>query len=273
MTDSANTNTRSRVYFLSDTHLGSKTFSDPIEQERRVVRFLDSIKADARALYLLGDIIDYWFEYRTVVPRGFTRFFGKIAELTDSGVEVHWFTGNHDIWIFDYLPTELGVVIHRDPLVTVINGKRFFLAHGDGLGDDSTGYKVMNRFFRNRFCQRLYAAVHPRWTVSFAHAWSRHSRLNGDDFPQFMGEDKEHLVRFARQELQRHPDINYFVFGHRHIMLDLMLSRSARILILGDWVSYFSYAVMEGEDVWLEQFEADDYDPDSDERSGVSIAF
>jgi UDP-2,3-diacylglucosamine hydrolase len=131
----------------------------------------------------------------------------------------------------------------------------------------------MNRFFRNRFCQRLYAAVHPRWTVSFAHAWSRHSRLNGDDFPQFMGEDKEHLVRFARQELQRHPDINYFVFGHRHIMLDLMLSRSARILILGDWVSYFSYAVMEGEEVWLEQFEADDYDPDSDERLGVSIAF
>lgn len=260
-----------KIYFLSDAHLGSKTFADPIAHEKRLVRFLDSIKEDASAVYLLGDIIDYWFEYKTVVPRGFTRFFGKLAELTDRGIEVHWFTGNHDIWMFDYLPAETGIIIHRQALVTQINGKKFFLAHGDGLGDDSNGYKLMSWFFRNKFCQKIFAGIHPRWTVAFAHKWSEHSRLNGSDFPTFMGEDKEHLVLFAREQLKQ-TDVDFFIFGHRHIMLDLMLSRESRILILGDWVTHFSYAVMEGDQIWLEQFEEEPYER-GDDRNGVSIAF
>ncbi|MEG1617612.1 MAG: UDP-2,3-diacylglucosamine diphosphatase [Bacteroidales bacterium] len=260
-----------KIYFLSDAHLGSKTFDNPLENERRLVRFLDSIKEDAKAIYLLGDIIDFWYEYKTVVPRGFTRFFGKIAELTDRGIEVHWFAGNHDIWMFDYLPQEIGVILHHQPMVTQINGKKLFLAHGDGLGDDSKGYKLMSGFFRNKFCQRLFSAIHPRWTVAFAHKWSQHSRLNGSEFDAFLGEDKEHLVKFSRDYLQTQK-VDYFIFGHRHIMLDLMLSRESRILILGDWVNHFSFAVMEGEDLWLEQFEEETAER-TDAGPNVSIAF
>lgn len=259
-----------KVYFFSDTHLGSKTFKNPLEQEKRVVRFLDSIKEEASAIYLMGDIIDFWYEYKTVVPRGFTRFFGKIAELTDRGIEVHWFTGNHDIWLFDYLPQEIGVIIHRQPLMTQINGKKFFLAHGDGLGDDSTGYKIMHHFFRNRLCQKLFSAIHPRWSVSFAHKWSRHSRLNGCDFNEFLGEDKEHLILYSKERLKE-SHVDFFIYGHRHIMLDLMLSRNSRALILGDWISYFSYAVLDGSDIWLEQFEEEP--AQRNDNRGVSIAF
>lgn len=262
-----------KTYFLSDTHLGAGALEDPIGNERRVVRFLDSIKDDCEALYLMGDIIDYWFEYRYVVPRGYTRFLGKIAELSDCGVQVHWFTGNHDIWIKDYIPQETGAVVHRTAETAVIQGKRMFLAHGDGLGDDNRGYKLMARFFRNKFCQALFAAVHPRWTTALAYAWSRHSRLSGGQFPDFLGEDKEHLVRFAKDYLKR-EEIDYFIFGHRHIMLDLMLSRKSRLLILGDWITHFSYAVMEDGAISLETFEEASHAGASEpERTGISIAF
>ena len=168
-----------KIYFLSDLHLGAKAISSPLDHERRVVRFLDSIKHEAKAIYLLGDIIDFWFEYKTVVPRGFTRFFGKLGELSDMGVEIHWFTGNHDIWLFDYLPQELGVKVHNQALVMQIDGKKFYLAHGDGLGDDSAAYKLMKGFFRNKFCQKLFSMIHPGIAVSFAHSWSKHSRETG----------------------------------------------------------------------------------------------
>ncbi|MDO5570977.1 MAG: UDP-2,3-diacylglucosamine diphosphatase [Bacteroidales bacterium] len=260
-----------KIYFLSDAHLGSSTFSNPIEKEKKLVRFLDSIKDDAKELYLLGDILDFWYEFKNVVPRGFTRLFGKIAELTDKGVKVYWFTGNHDIWIFDYLPKEIGVIIHRQPIVKEINGKKFFLAHGDGLGDDSLSYKFMSRFFRNRFCQRIFTSIHPRWTVSFAHKWSAHSRLNGSDYDSFLGEDKEHLVIFSKKILENN-DINFFIYGHRHIMLDLMIKKESRVVILGDWVNLFSYGVLEGDDFRLEQFEEEQGNLDN-ERQGVSIAF
>lgn len=247
-----------KIYFISDLHLGAAALADPMGNERRVVRFLDAIKDDCDELFLMGDIIDYWFEYRYVVPRGFTRFLGKLGELTDRGVRLHWFTGNHDIWIRDYIPSETGAVVHHEPEEVERQGRRLYLAHGDGLGDDSRAYKVMARFFRNRTCQRLFAAIHPRWTVAFAHAWSRHSRLSGDEFPDFLGEDKEHLVRFAKDYLRGH-DIDYFIFGHRHIMLDLMLARSRRVIILGDWIRHFSYAVMEGGSLRLDAF--DDAEP------------
>ena len=262
-----------KVYFISDVHLGAGTINNHLDHERRVVRFLDSIKHDASALYLLGDIIDFWFEYKTVVPRGFTRFLGKIAELTDMGVEVHWFTGNHDIWLFDYLPKEVGAIVHHKSITKEIMGKKFFLAHGDGLGDDSLGYKFMHRFFRNKLCQKLFSGIHPRWSVALAHYWSNKSRQSNECIPQFMGEDKEHLLIFSR-ELLKKEDYDYLVFGHRHIMLDMMLTKQSRVVILGDWINHFSYGVFDGEDFFLEQFESD-LNPNftEEDRDSISIAF
>lgn len=165
-----------KVYFLSDLHLGASYFADPRAKERAVVQWLDSIKNTAAEIYLLGDILDYWYEYRTVVPRGYVRFLGKLAELSDAGVKLHWFIGNHDIWIFDYLPSEIGVEVIDGSVEREIMGKRFFLAHGDGVGRHEWSFALIRGIFRNKFCQWLFAAVHPRWTIPFAHRWSSHSR-------------------------------------------------------------------------------------------------
>lgn len=267
---------KKKIYFLSDAHLGSAWHTKRCEKqgmpatsplgmndvddtlghnvERKLCRWLDSVRADAEAIYLLGDIFDYWFEYKYVVPRGFTRFLGKIAEITDQGIEVHFFIGNHDIWVTDYLQTECGMIVHTKPLIADFQGKNFFLAHGDGLGDDSRSFQIVRKIFHNKFCRKLYAGIHPRWTMGFAHAWSNHSRESGGT-PPYMGEDKEHLVLFAKQQLLKTPEINYFIFGHRHIMLDLMIAHSSRVVILGDWIQFFSYGVFDGENFFLEVFE------------------
>lgn len=245
------------VYFLSDAHLGSLATEHRRMQERMLVDFLDSVKEKASAIYFLGDMFDFWFEYKTVVPKGYTRFLGKVSELTDHGVEIHYFTGNHDIWCKDYLSEECGVTMHFEPLTTEIYGREFFLAHGDGLGDNDKKFRCLRAVFHNKFCQILFGALHPRWGVAFGLKWAKHSRLkrvNGRE-PDYMGEDKEFLVSFAKTYLQTHPNINYFLFGHRHIELDLQLSRSARMMILGDWLHFFSYAVYDGENLFLENFE------------------
>ncbi len=232
-----------KIYFAADFHLGAQYIANPREYEKRIVRWLDSIKHDASALYLLGDILDYWYEYRYVVPRGFTRFFGKLAELSDSGVEIHWFIGNHDIWIFDYLPHELGITIHDGTLITEIGGKRLFLSHGDNVGERPQSFRILRSIFRNRFCQRLYATIHPRWSVGFALGWSSHSRKAGES-PKYQGEKNEPLVCFAKEYIETEA-IDYFIFGHRHILLDLALPRQSRITILGDWMQNPSYATLD----------------------------
>lgn len=158
-----------KTYFLSDLHLGASYLKNPRENERRIVRFLDSIKEDAKTIYLLGDILDYWYEYKTVVPRGYTRFFGKIAELTDRGIEIHWFIGNHDIWIFDYLPSELGVIVHDGTVITEIEGKTFFLSHGDNVGKRDWTFKLIRNIFRNKTCQKLYASISSKMDNSLRH--------------------------------------------------------------------------------------------------------
>lgn len=245
------------VYFLSDAHLGSLATKHRRMQERMLVDFLDSIKDKASAIYFLGDIFDFWFEYKTVVPKGYTRFLGKVSELTDHGVEIHYFIGNHDIWCKDYLAQECGVIMHFEPLTTEIYGSEFFLAHGDGLGDNDRKFRFLRSVFHNKFCQMLFASIHPRWGVDFGLRWAKHSRLKRVDGrePDYMGEDKEYLVLFAKNYLKSHPNINYFLFGHRHIELDLQLSRSSRMLILGDWLHFFTYAVYDGENLFLENFE------------------
>lgn len=244
------------VYFLSDAHLGSLAIPHGRTQERRLVRFLDSIKEKASAVYLLGDMFDFWNEYRYVVPKGYSRFLGKLSELTDNGVEVHFFAGNHDLWTYGYLEEECGVIVHKAPVTTEIYGKVFFLAHGDGLGDPDNKFKILRKLFHNRTCQRLLNFVHPRWGMALGLNWAKHSRLkraDGKEVP-FMGEDKEFLVRFARDYKRSHPNIDYFLFGHRHIELDLPIDKSTRMLILGDWIWQFTYAVFDGEYLFLGEY-------------------
>jgi len=245
---------RTKIYFASDAHLGSNVFEDSLTVEKRLVKWLDSIKHDAKALYLLGDIFDFWFEYKCVAPRGFTRFLGKISEMSDMGIEVHFFIGNHDIWTFDYLSKETGAIIHKEPYITEIYGKKFFLAHGDGLGDNSKKFKLIRYIFHNRLCQILFASVHPRWGIGLAHFWSRSSRQKGlKKLAGYFGENKEHLVLFSKKYLEQDNSIDYFVFGHRHILLDLMLTKKNRLLIIGDWIQHYSYAVFDGKEMVLEQ--------------------
>lgn len=244
------------IYFLSDAHLGSLAIEHKRTQERRLVRFLDSIKEKAAAIYLLGDMFDFWNEYRYVVPKGFTRFLGKISEITDMGVEVHFFTGNHDLWTYGYLEQECGVILHRKPITIEIYDKVFYLAHGDGLGDPNHKFKLLRKIFHNRTCQLMFNAIHPRWGMALGLNWAKHSRLkriDGKELP-YMGEDREYLVRYTKEYMRTHQDIDFFIYGHRHIELDLLLSRKSRMLILGDWISLFTYAVFDGEHMFLEQY-------------------
>lgn len=244
-----------KVYFISDLHLGASYIENPREQELRVVRFLRSIEGEASQLYLLGDILDYWYEYRTVVPRGYTRFFGELARLSDSGVKITWLTGNHDIWLFDYFPTELGVEVVDSPLIErVVNGRHIIMGHGDRIGKRPLGFKIICKLFRNRLCQKLYAAIHPRWTIPFAHAWSGHSRAEGGaSGPSVAAVVEKEAAEVASQ----HPNADYIMLGHHHLMIDTPLPQSRTVLIvLGDWISNNSYAVMDADGcISLEQFE------------------
>lgn len=244
------------IYFLSDAHLGSRALKHGRTQERRLVRFLDSIKEKAGAVYLLGDMFDFWYEYKLVVPKGYTRFLGKVSELTDLGVEVHFFTGNHDIWAYDYLERECGCIIHRQPITVELADKLFFLAHGDGLGDPNRTFKFLRWLFHNRLAQVCFSALHPRWGVELGLCWAKHSRLKyeAEEPPTYLGENHEPLVLFAKDYLCGHPDVNYFIFGHRHIELDLFLSRESRVIILGDWISQFTYAVFDGQSIHLNNY-------------------
>ena len=244
------------IYFLSDAHLGSRAIEHGRTQERRLVNFLDSIKHKAGAIYLLGDMFDFWHEYKNVVPKGYTRFLGKISELTDLGVEIHYFVGNHDLWMGDYLEKECGVILHRTSSVVEIYGKLFYLAHGDGLGSQDRKFTILRSIFHNKLCQRLFASIHPRWGMEFGLEWAKHSRMKRVDGkePEYMGEDKEELVIFGKEYLKTHPEINFFVFGHRHIELDLMIAHQTRLVILGDWISQFTYAMFDGEHFFLEEF-------------------
>ena len=245
------------IYFLSDAHLGSWAIEHRRMQERRLVRFLDSIKEKAAAVYLLGDMFDFWYEYKYVVPKGFTRFLGKISELTDMGVEVHYFTGNHDIWAYDYLAEECGVILHKQPQTIELYGKIFYLAHGDGLGDPNKSFKVIRSIFHNKTCQWLFSGLHPRWGMWFGLTWAKHSRLKhgmGGDPPDYMGDDKEHLILYTKKYIQYHSNVDYFIYGHRHIEVDKQLTKKARVIILGDWISQFSYVVYDGEHLLMQEY-------------------
>lgn len=256
------------TYFLSDAHLGSWAEEHRRTQERRLVRFLDDIKETAAAVYLLGDMFDFWVENRYTVPAGYTRFLGKLSEMADAGIEVHYFIGNHDIWMYGYLEKECGVIMHKKEETIDINGKLFLLAHGDGLGKKELGFSVIRWVFHNKVCQRLFAALHPTFAMWIGQSWAKHSRLKregGREAP-FLGDDKEPLVQFAIEYSKTHPNIDFYVFGHRHIALDYNISKhkitdrqehdtvSPRLILLGDWVWQFTYATFDGEHLLLQEY-------------------
>jgi UDP-2,3-diacylglucosamine hydrolase len=244
-----------KKYFISDFHLGVPDYASSLSRERKVVRWLESVRADASEIYILGDVFDFWFEYRHVVPKGFIRLQGKLAELADAGIGIHYFTGNHDMWIFDYLPGEIGMTLHREPLRTQLGGKEFYIGHGDALGPGDRGYKFIKRVFENKMCQWLFARLHPNFGMALANFWSRRSRIaTGGNDEKYLGDDKEYLVQFARQYLQT-GHVDYFVFGHRHLPIDMEVAAGSRYVNLGDWITHFTYAVFDGERLSLEKFE------------------
>jgi UDP-2,3-diacylglucosamine hydrolase len=246
--------TTKKVYFISDAHLGAPYISGAHPHQRRLITMLRSFSRDASDIYLMGDILDYWYEYRTVAPRGYVRFLGYLAHLADSGIKIHWFTGNHDIWLFDYLRDEIGMEVVTESCQRTILGHEFYLSHGDDMGRQTRGFRVIRSVFRNRFAQFLFSAIHPRWTVPFAHRWSNHSRTHGGPEP-YLGADKEPAMIFARQYLAEHPDIEYFVSGHRHIMVDEKLGDRARYIVLGDCYKQFSYGEYDGETFQLKKYD------------------
>jgi len=234
-----------KIFFASDFHLGLPTGSPPVEREKKVVSWINSVAPDAKEIYLLGDIFDFWWEYKLVVPRGFTRFLGTVSSITDSGIPVHFFTGNHDMWVGDYLSSECGITVHTGPLTAIFNGKKFYLAHGEGLGTRDLFYKILLSIFHNKPLQVLYSALHPAIGVGIGHKWSLNSRLVKGISKGFLGEEKEDLVRHARSVLKT-DNIDYFIFGHRHLEMTYPLKEGAEIVFLGDWIKTGSYAEWDG---------------------------
>lgn len=239
---------RKKIYFASDVHLGAPTISDPVAHERRFVRWLDSIKDNAAEIYLLGDIFDFWFEYKKAIPRGYSRFIGKLCDLTDSGIPVHFFTGNHDIWIFDYLPTETGITVYRKPLVRDFDGRKFFLAHGDGLTSFEKSYSRLKSLFTNPWAQKLFRLIHPDFGVWIATTWSRKSREKNLEShgSVFQGEQNEWLVVWSK-EILKETHYDYFIFGHRHLAMEIDLNDNSKLIYLGDWVTHYSYGEWDGQ--------------------------
>lgn len=243
-------NDNGKIYFASDFHLGLTAGSEPVEREKKIVRWLNEIAHDAGEIYLLGDIFDFWWEYKYVVPRGFTRFLGTIASITDSGIPVHFFTGNHDMWVSDYLSGECGMTIHTGPLTTSFNGKTFHLAHGEGLGSNDAGYKILLSIFRNKPMRRLYSALHPSIGISIGHRWSLNSRLGKGIKLDFLGEEKEALIRYSKSILGNN-NVDYFIYGHRHLAMTYKLQQGPEIIFLGDWVQNCSFAEWNGKELTL----------------------
>lgn len=244
-----------KVYFASDNHLGAPDYTSSRERERIFLGWLNHIEKDAAVVFLLGDLFDFWFEYKTVVPKGFVRVLGKLADMVDKGIEIHYFVGNHDLWMTDYFKTELGIPVYHQPKEFTINNKRFFLGHGDGLGPGDNGYKRMKKVFTNPFFNWLFRWLHPDIGVRIAQYLSVKNKLiSGDDDIHFLGEDNEWLVQYSKRKLEQAPR-DFFIFGHRHLPMEIPLSQNATYFNLGDWIIHYTYAVFNGEVVTLKTWE------------------
>ena len=252
--DQGSTYNYKKIYFASDQHLGAPTPAASRPREARFVAWLDAVKVDADAIFILGDLFDFWFEYKTVVPKGFVRVLGKLAEISDSGIPIHFFTGNHDMWMTDYLKTELNVSVYHEPQVFFFSGKKFLIGHGDGLGPGDTGYKRMKKVFRAPLSKWLFRWLHPDLGVRLAQYLSVKNKLiSGDADVKFLGEENEWLVQYTRRKLTT-EHFDFFIFGHRHLPLDIQLREDSRYINLGDWIRYYTYGVFDGEKFDLREF-------------------
>ena len=244
-----------KIYFASDFHLGVPNYKDSLEREKKVVRWLNQILPTCKELYLMGDVFDFWFEWKHVVPKYYVRLLGKLAEFHDAGIPITFFTGNHDMWVFGYLEKEIGAKIIRKPITKEFNEVKFYLAHGDGLGPGDYSYKVLKFFFTNKFCQWLLARAHPNITLKLGYIWCKNSRCkHGEEEKVFLGEDKEFLILYANEVLKK-EHFDYFIFVHRHLPKTLPLSDKSTYVNLGDWITDFTYAEFDGKKIALKTFE------------------
>jgi UDP-2,3-diacylglucosamine hydrolase len=235
-----------KVYFLSDFHLGVPDHASSLVREKKIVAFLERAKADAATIFIVGDLFDFWFEYRKVVPKGYVRILGKLAELTDVGIPVHFFVGNHDMWMSGYFEQELNIPVYHESRVFEFNGKKFLVGHGDGLGPGDHGYKAIKKVFRNPLSKFLFGLIPPFFGISLADYFSKSSRAStGESDEKFLGEENEWLILYCREKLKEDA-YDYFVFGHRHLPIDFQLNEKSRYINLGDWIKYDSYAVFDG---------------------------
>ncbi|MFI5152101.1 MAG: UDP-2,3-diacylglucosamine diphosphatase [Chitinophagales bacterium] len=240
-----------KIYFLSDFHLGAPNQAASLEREKKLVRFLDEIKGHSKEIFIVGDLFDFWYEYRTVVPKGYTRILGKLAELTDSGIVIHFFVGNHDMWMKGYFEKELNIPVYFETRIFERHGKKLMIGHGDGLGPGDHRYKMLKKIFRNPVCQWLFGILPPAVGVGLANYFSRKSRaMTGLELSKFYGEDNEWLISYCKEVLKK-EHIDFFIFGHRHLPIDFSLHADSRYINLGDWIHYYSYAVMNGGEISL----------------------
>lgn len=244
------------VYFASDQHFGIPNATESRKREDRFIRWMDEIKADAQIIFLMGDLFDFWHEWKYVVPKGYIRVLGKIAELKDSGIEIYFFVGNHDLWMKNYFQEELGIPVFFEKQYFEINNRQFLLAHGDGLGPGDKGYKRMKKVFTNPLAQWAFRWLHPDIAMRIANYMSQKNKMiSGDEDKQFLGEDKEFLILYSKEKLKTEK-INYFVYGHRHLPMVLDLSPDSKYVNLGDWISYFTYGVFDGNSFALKTYGA-----------------
>ena len=242
-----------KIYFSSDNHLGAPNLEESLVREKKFVSWLDTIKKDAEAIFLVGDIFDFWFEYNEVVPKGFTRTLGKLAEISDAGISIHYFAGNHDMWLVDYFQKELNLTVHNKPKIFTINDKKFFVGHGDGLGPGDKSFKIMKKIFKNPFFNWCFRCVHPDLGIKLGKYLSNKNRLKSSlEDLKFNGNENEWLTKYCKEKL-KNEHYDYFIFGHRHIPLEIKLSPNSTYINLGDWITHFSYAVFDGHQVLLDK--------------------
>lgn len=243
-----------RIYFISDFHLGAPDYASSLQREKIIAEFLSEIKNDAAEIFIVGDMFDFWYEYRKVVPKGFVRLLGKLAELSDAGIPMHFFVGNHDMWMKDYFQKELNIPVYFHPVEFERSGKKFLIGHGDGLGPGDHGYKRLKKIFRNPVCKWLFGILPPMVGMGLANYLSRRSRVKtGSSEEVFLGEDKEWLIIYCKEVLAKEY-FDFFVFGHRHLAIDFRLNDSSRYINLGDWIRYYTYAVFDGETMELRSY-------------------
>lgn len=243
-----------KIYFASDFHLGAPNPAKSRERERVLLQWLNEIEKDAAHIFLVGDLFDFWFEYKQVIPKGYVRLLGKLAELSDKGIGISVFIGNHDMWMDGYFEEEMNIPVYYEPQIFEIAGKKFYIGHGDGLGPGDHGYKLLKKVFRNPVCRWLFSILHPSWGIGLANYFSRKSRAaTGMELEKFLGEEDEWLAIYSKEILQK-EHYDYFIFGHRHLPLDLKVGENSRYINLGDWLNYFTYGVFDGKEMQLEYY-------------------